>query len=121
MTPQNDQERGALAEFASEMSRAFAKLAGALGQSEVPDRRSRHYWETRQARVIKEIQDAGGSVDYGTWRLIAERNGYAGRGSAGFFRSDGTGLLNLTKDRRVQVTKRGRKRLAEYRDLVAGD
>jgi hypothetical protein len=127
--PETDLQ-AALAAFAAELSASFAKLATALGGGSsrtgstssdgVEQTTQQTPWSTRllrQSQIIKEIIDAGGSVPQQTWYEIAARHGYTGRGLAGFFRSNGGGLLDMRKDK-VYVTKRGRERLAQNKGRV---
>ena len=128
----NDPERLALALFATEMSAAYSRLASALGGTESrsltrsappseygPATQALPWTERllRQSLIIQEIINAGGSVPQQTWYEIAAKYGYKGRGLAGFFRSNGGGLLDLKNDK-VRVTKNGRDRLAQNRERV---
>lgn len=71
----------------------------------------------RQSLILDEIMAEGGSVSKDEWYGIAKKYGYSGRGLAGFFRSDGTGLLDM-KGEKVTITRSGKARLKENRDRV---
>lgn len=128
----NDQQIGALAAFAREMSNAYSRLADSLGDSgrmAAPVTDSLYGPATmqlpwnervlRQSLILHEIQEAGGSVEQPTWISIAGKYGYTGRGVAGFFRAGSAGLLELRKNNRVYITKRGRERLNANKERVA--
>jgi len=73
-------------------------------------------WEERalrQALIVNEIMDRGGSVPKAEWYEVAAMYGYQGRGLAGFFRKTGKGLL-IMKGNQVTVTPHGRRRLKDF-------
>ena len=126
----NDQERIAIAAFAQDLSDALGRLAKALGGAGDgrtaegaalygPAHAKLHWNERvlRQSLIIQDILDGGGSVPRTQWYDIAAKYGYIGRGTAGFFRSDGTGLLTM-RNNRVTVTKHGKERLAQNQERV---
>ncbi len=128
----NETESRALAVCLLEVSSSLAKLAQALGASPhlVVDAPPPLYgpatvdlpWRERtlrQALILDDIQAAGGNVEQSLWQDIAAKYGYTGRGTAGFFRSNGQGMLELRKNGRVYLTKRGRERLAANKQRVA--
>lgn len=124
-----EQERTALAVFASKMSSAFAELSVALGGdahsvTEVPPpfgpATTEMAWNERvlrQSLILHEIVQRGGHVPQTSWYEIAARYGYTGRGLAGFFRKGGQGLLDL-RNKQVYITKRGKDRLKENQERV---
>lgn len=128
-----DSNNAAWARFAHEMSEAFAHLAAALDGTQPstvntsavvrPMGRvsTKEPWNRRllrQALIVNDIIEAGGSVSHQTWKdEIAYRWGYEGRGLAGFFRGGDQGLLEM-RNGKVYVKKNGKTRLKQQKDQV---
>lgn len=117
----------ALAEFCDSLSMALSRLGTSLRDVSAetkpplvsgPSTVATPWRERvlRQALIIAELLDRG-PVSRQEWYQVASTYGYRGRGVAGFFRSDGSGLLQLD-DGVVTVTERGRQRLHENEDRV---